>query len=299
MEFIEVDSKKIYIEIYGKRNKNTIVYFHGGPGASCLDFSKQAQALGEKYHVLSFDQYGVMRSDPIPEMEPFGMNDHVKLIDKLREVLGITSWTVLGHSYGGMLACLYAYTYPQSTDAVIYDCPSWNYILSAKTIASFFMPYFENINSEIGLNKCRTVIDKIYSERSEVLGDLMTILNMVADPKERNYLHGITFEEYQPYQQHENIPENGWKKSNIHMQKLIDAGEIFNNYLSFLDKINKPSLLLVGKYDPACGIDQREYFQKHSIQGTMVEFQNSGHFPRVEEPQIYTKSIINFMDCIH
>ena len=299
MGFIKVDSKRIYTEIYGRGNENTIIYFHGGPGASCLDFSKQAKALGEKYHVISFDQYGVMRSDAIPETEPFGMSDHVELIGKLREVLGVTSWTVLGHSYGGMLACLYARTYPQNTDAVIYDCPSWNYILSAKTTASHFIPYFDSINSEIGINKCHAVIDKTFSKRSEVLDDLIAILNMVADPKERNYLHGITFEEYRPFQQHENIPKDGWKKGNNHMQKLIDAGEIFDNYLPSLNEIIKPSLLLVGKYDPCCGADQREYFQKHSIHGTIVEFQNSGHFPRIEEPEAYTKSIINFMDSTH
>ena len=67
MAFIEVNLKNIYVEEYGKKNKNTIVYFHGGPGASCLDFTKQAQAMGEKYHVISFDQYGVMRSDAVLE----------------------------------------------------------------------------------------------------------------------------------------------------------------------------------------------------------------------------------------
>lgn len=85
MALIEVESKKIYIEEYGKENKETIVYFHGGPGASCLDFINQAKALGTKFHVISFDQYGVMRSESIKENESFGMYDHIELIDKLRE----------------------------------------------------------------------------------------------------------------------------------------------------------------------------------------------------------------------
>jgi len=99
-----------------------------------LDFTAKAKELGEKYHVVSFDQYGCLRSAPIPKYEPFGMNDHIKLIDKLREALGVQSWTILGHSYGGMLACLYAHTFPDSVDGVIYECPSWDFILSAKVI---------------------------------------------------------------------------------------------------------------------------------------------------------------------
>lgn len=296
MGFIEVDSKKIYVEEYGKRNNRTIVYFHGGPGTSCLDFSKQAQILGEKFHVISFDQYGVLRSDAILETESFGMNDHIKLIDKMRELLGVTSWTVLGHSYGGKLACLYAYTYPQNTDALIYECPSWNIELSTKNIASHFIPYFKSINSEIGLNNCLKLTKKEFIDKSEIFSDLQAVLSMVDDQKEQYYLHGITFEEYQPYLQNENIPEDGWQKRGTHAQKLIEAGEIFNNYLPLLHKINKPSLLLIGKYDPVCGNDQREYFQKHSQNGTLVEFHNSGHSPHVEEPQLFAKSIIDFMD---
>ena len=296
MAYIEVDSKKIYIEEYGKENNHTIIYFHGGPGASCLDFIDQAKALGEKYHVISFDQYGVMRSDAIPENEPFGMTEHINLIDKMREIFGVSTWTIIGHSYGGMLACLYAYTYPQNTSTVIYDCPSWNFVLSAKSIASFFIPYFQRINSEESLNNCQKIIDKDFINSSEVFGDLMSMLTMIKDPKERNYLHGISFEEYQVYWEQDNIPENGWEKGNVHFQKLVDAGEIFNDYLPYLKELKQPSLLLVGKYDPACGNEQRDYFKQFSVKGSIIEFQNSGHFPRIEEAQAYTKSIIEFLD---
>lgn len=89
---IQVENKNLYVEEYGKGNEKTVVYFHGGPGASCLDFINQAKRLGEWFHVISFDQYGVLRSDAIPDGLPFGMVDHVNLIDKLRENLNIDKW---------------------------------------------------------------------------------------------------------------------------------------------------------------------------------------------------------------
>ena len=85
MAIIEVDSKKIYFEEYGKENKHTIVYFHGGPGGNCLDFTSQVKTLGEKYHIVNFDQYGCLRSDAISENQSFGMIDHAKLIEKMRK----------------------------------------------------------------------------------------------------------------------------------------------------------------------------------------------------------------------
>lgn len=296
MPVIEVDSKIIYIEEYGNEYKDTIVYFHGGPGASCLDFINQAKALGSKFHVVSFDQYGVLRSGEINENEYFGMYDHIKLIDKIREELNISNWTVLGHSYGGMLACLYAHEYPNHTDRVIYDCPSWNYVLSAKSIASFYVPYFNKFAMQEGIDACRVIMKKTYENRAEVFQDLFNVLNLVKDEKERNYLHNISVEEYRASFMWQEIPDGCWNKSNIHLQKLFDAGELMDDYLPFLKEIMCPSLLLVGKYDPACGKDQRDYFENNSPKGKIVRFENSGHFARIEEPEAYTQAITTFMN---
>jgi proline iminopeptidase len=181
-------------------------------------------------------------------------------------------------------------------DAVIYDCPAWDFTLSTKSSASFLMPYFNNISLEKGANDCLKIIEKDYTNRSESFGDLLSILNQVKDESVRNYLHGTTIEEYRKYFENVNLPPDSWQKTDIHLQKLVDAGEIFNDYLPCLKEINQPSLLLVGKYDPVCAEDQRDYFRQFVVRGTVVEFLNSGHFSRIEEPQKYTESIINFLE---
>ena len=40
--FIAIYGKKIWYEIYGAEYHDTLLYLHGGPGASCLDFVIQA-----------------------------------------------------------------------------------------------------------------------------------------------------------------------------------------------------------------------------------------------------------------
>ena len=64
------------------------------------------------YGLVHFDQYGVLRSDAIPDGKSFGIEDHVDLADEMGGQLGIKSWTVLGHSIGGMFACLYHISIP-------------------------------------------------------------------------------------------------------------------------------------------------------------------------------------------
>lgn len=61
--FFTIGGKKIWYEIYGAEHSDALLYLHGGPGASCLDFEKQAKALGQKIEVVVFDQLGVLRSD--------------------------------------------------------------------------------------------------------------------------------------------------------------------------------------------------------------------------------------------
>ena len=69
---IHIFSHKIYYEIYGAEHSDTLLYLHGGPGASCLDFVNQAKALSRKMRIIIFDQFGVLRSDAIAEDEEIG-----------------------------------------------------------------------------------------------------------------------------------------------------------------------------------------------------------------------------------
>lgn len=61
------------------------------------------QAYGK--NVVIFDQCGVLRSGRIMEDEAYGMDIQVKMVEEMRKKLSIGKWSMLGHSYGGMLAC--------------------------------------------------------------------------------------------------------------------------------------------------------------------------------------------------
>jgi len=298
MSLININSKNIYYEEYGEHNKHTIVYFHGGPGEGCWSYVHQAKILGEKYHVVIFDQYGVLRSDTIPENESCGVADHVEMIDKMRNELGIEKWTVLGHSYGGMLACLYAYTYPNNIRAVIYDNPTWNWTLTARTIASALIPYFQKTNNDELLNICSKILDENTSakETYDSINDLFTGNDEEID----KYLHVISMDVYNQYMEKHSLRVNvdDWQKYKIHTQKLIDKGDFFNDYIPCLKDIKVSSLLMVGEHDITCGKDQQGYFRDMTPNGTFVEFQNSAHLLWIQEQEAYTKTIIDFLDTV-
>ena len=303
MAYIEVDSKKIYTEEYGKSNSRTIIIFHGGPAASCRGFENLAEALSDKYHVICFDQCGVSRSDAIHEDEPFGMTEHIKQIDKMREVFNVSSWTIMGHSYGGMLACLYAHTYPQNTEAVIYVGAAWDFGLSARAQAAYLIPYFSRINSQEGLQNCIELINNKLGTTKEIRDFFMSfVVPLVKDFRELCFYHKSVDEmENIPTREYNTPPEpeNARQKSLVHIQKLRVGGEVYDNYYPYLNKIDKPSLFIVGKYDPLGGQYERDCFLKNAPKGKVVELNNSGHFPHKEEPQLFTIAVIDFMDSLY
>ncbi len=296
MPYIEIESKKIYYEEYGADNGKTIVYFHGGPGESCLTYTHQAKVLGEKFHVISFDQYGVLRSDAIPENTPFGVKDHAELIEKMRIALGIKKWTPLGHSYGGMLACCYAYMYPNSVDKVIYDCPMWSVLSTAGTIASAFMPYYKEHRAEEKIQICNDILrGNISAEEAfqkavslEVDEGLKKFCNVIDDKEYEDYIV--------KYIPQVDIPEAYWYRYLHFTKMLFEKGDFYDNYLLQLAEIEKTSLLMVGEYDITCGKDQIEWFCKHSKNGKFVLLENSAHLSWMQVPDKYLSTIIEFME---
>lgn len=91
-----------------------LLFLHGGPGSSCVDYCLyQAKALSVKPYVIAFDQRGVLRPEAIKDNEEFHIDDIIYDCEEMRTAMGITSWSLLGHSFGGMLAARYASMFPK------------------------------------------------------------------------------------------------------------------------------------------------------------------------------------------
>ena len=259
--FMDIWGKKIWYEVYGAEHSGTLLYLHGGPGASCLDFVDQARALGEKRRVILFDQLGVMRSDAIAEDESYGMEYQIEMVEEMRKLLGIEKWSILGHSYGGMLAVLYASTYPNAIQKVILDCPSLWFEDSARSTAEYLSAHIDSLNDEQARNLCKKIKVAEYENPVDVVWDLSNLLGYVTDMELRFYLHNISFEEYYKSMDTSDITDEMWGKGERHLMKLLEAGPagstqkkvlMTDDLLPLIPKITAPMLLINGKYDPVC-----------------------------------------------
>lgn len=305
--FVNIWGKNIWYDIYGAEHSDTLLYLHGGPGASCLDFVNQAKALSGKMRVVIFDQLGVLRSDAIAESESYSMEYQIEMVEEMRKILGIEKWSVLGHSYGGMLAVLYASACPDSVHKIILECPSLWFEDSARSTAEYLSEHIHSLNNGEAVKLWEKVRFADYQDKTEVVWDLSALLGYVTDMELRFYLHGITLEEYEMSMDTTDIADEMWSKGEQHLKKLLEAQPepagsaqkkvmMTDNLLPVIPKIAAPMLLINGKYDPACTRNQIEYIMNNAQNVTQAVFEDSGHFPRLEEAEKYTNTVLSFLD---
>lgn len=291
---LTIRGKRLYVEDYNRLSDEALLYLHGGPGASCIDFCHyQARALSAKLRVIAIDQRGVLRSESIGERESFGIIDIIEDCEALRIQLGITKWTVLGHSFGGYLAFKYALLYPEYVKKVIFETPCFDAESSMRTCIRRALKLFVSDNNQKGMEVCNTYLNGNYSAKS-LWSAWSKIGQLLGEHRDLIYFHGITPKSYNALVDSYGCSSMLWSKSALHSSKLLEEGAFFESLLPELPRLTQSSLLLAGAYDPICCEKQQVAYKQLRISNIVV-FERSGHFPRLEEPDKYTREVTSFV----
>src|SRR2546429_4231894 len=92
-----------------------VVVLHGGPGAHHDYLLPQYDLLARGRTLLYYDQRGGGRS-PVGRDTPVGWREHVADLEALRRHWSIDRPTLLGYSWGGLLAVLYWLEHPEQVE---------------------------------------------------------------------------------------------------------------------------------------------------------------------------------------
>jgi proline iminopeptidase len=112
--FTTTTSVPLYWCAYGRPGARRLLVLHGGPGADHRYLLPQLLELGDEHELVFYDQRGGGQSrtdDPAP----ITWQTHVEDFDAIARELGLVTREIVGYSWGGLLAMLYALT---SADAV-------------------------------------------------------------------------------------------------------------------------------------------------------------------------------------
>ena len=100
---------ELYHTAYGPEDAPRLLFLHGGPGASHDYMLPQMLALANDYRLIFYDQRGGGRSRG-EDRTPITWKTHVEDLAALVRELSLEPFTLVGYSWGGLLALLYAIT---------------------------------------------------------------------------------------------------------------------------------------------------------------------------------------------
>ena len=129
-------------------DKKTVVFLHGW-GCDKENLRGIYLSLCEDFRVISVDLPGFGKSHR--PGETWGSIDYAKDIAVFLSDCGIKKYSLFGHSFGGKIAFLIAYLYPQNVEKLILMAANvlrnrhglvWHWKVGSYKIAKFFMKYF-------------------------------------------------------------------------------------------------------------------------------------------------------------
>jgi proline iminopeptidase len=114
-----VSAQQLYIKTFGSEKAKPILFLHGGPGYNSANFEvTTAQKLADEgYFVIVYDRRGEGRSTDVNAK--FTFEETFSDINSILEQFKLSKVTLVGHSFGGVVATLYAEKNQGKVNAIV------------------------------------------------------------------------------------------------------------------------------------------------------------------------------------
>lgn len=119
---IPVGGADLYVREVGKGP--AIIILHGGPDFDQSYLLPEMDRLADSYHLIYYDQRGRGKSADRVRPEDVTFASDIADIEKVRQYFHLDSVTLLGHSWGTVLALQYALQYPERVSHLIIMNPA-------------------------------------------------------------------------------------------------------------------------------------------------------------------------------
>ena len=269
----------LYWARYGPEDAKTILVLHGGPGASHDYLLPQMLELTDRYQLLFYDQRGGGRSrtdDPTPITWRMLVNDLTKLIEEF----WLEPLSILGYSWGGLLALLYsldaAYDrkirHPRRL--LLIDPAPVSRQLRDRFEAEFAerqrSPTIQALRDELTASGLRERDPDAYRQRAFEL----SVAGYFADPRRAENLT--------PFRVMGKVQQSVWESL------------AFYDLVPDLDTVRCPGIIVHGRQDPI----PLESSQRAADQlgHKLFVLDDCGHVPYVEQPEALFGAIERFLD---
>ena len=282
----------IYYQAIGHGAPLMIV--HGGPGASHDYFLPYLLPLMRTNRLVLIDERGSGKSSKLEDPKQYTVANMVEDMESVRQALGLGKISLLGHSFGGVLAQAYAFKYQKNL----------SHLILGSTFAST-----KEINQ--ALAKMKAGMNPVERDRVNAL-EAAGLFG-----KGEIWEHGRYPEEYaklawgkgyfpyvyqnRPDPNYDPLSSNTGTAWDVYREMWGSDGEFIIDgnlkeveYVDQLAKIRVPTLIIVGDHDESDPKMSREMHEKIGGSHLMI-LPNSGHMTFVDQPEQFLRAVREFV----
>jgi proline iminopeptidase len=289
--YVDAHGLMIYYKTFGRGKP--LLLLHGGPGASHDYFLPYLTPLARYYQLIFIDERGSGRSQTLEDASGYTVENMVEDVEAVRQALGLGQISMLGHSYGGVLAQAYALKYQKNLSALILAST----FASTKAINEVFLRMKEKMPAEVRDHINKMEADGLYGHGEDYEKNRYTAEYMTAAWGD-GYFPYI----YQNHPDPNYDPVDNGKMSwglyremwGSHGEFVIDGNLKSVEYTDRLPSIKVPTLILVGDHDESDPSLSQAMHER--ISGSkLVILPKSGHMTFVDQPGMFEKAVEEFL----
>jgi proline iminopeptidase len=270
----------LYWVRYGPRGAPKLLVLHGGPGAHHDYLLPQMLELASDYELTLYDQRGGGQSKT-DDRAPITWQTHVEDLDLVIAELELDAPSIVGYSWGGLLAILFAI---EAASGRVSHRPARLVLIDPAPVTRAFRQTFESeftrrqsdqsvttLRTELAQSGLRERDPDAYRQRAFEL----SVAGYFANPAA---VHDLT-----PFRVTGRVQQSVWES--LADFDLLAPGR--------LDSISVPTIVVHGRQDPI-PLASSEAAAK-AMGAELVVIENSGHVPYVEQPRILFDTIRRFL----
>lgn len=258
-----------------------ILCLHGGPGMDSGYFFPDPEvwgpglaALAAEHRVIAYDQRGCGASG-VPDVDqPLALSRHVDDIESVRVALGLERPIVLGHSFGSVLALLFAIRHPEGLSGlvIIGGAPTRGFMEGYRTAVAAELPAEDR--DRLAAIQSGEIDDATLRERFRLA--LPLYFHRPLSAAERDSLLAST-------------------SFSARVNRAAAAGLEEYDLSPALPHVRVPALVVYGTTDRVVQPQYQLAFRGRLLTARFVAFQESGHFPFLEEPEPFARVVHYFV----
>jgi proline iminopeptidase len=187
---------------------------------------------------------------------------------------------------------LYALTYPEPVDKIIFENPTFDIGGSDRSMTRMLIDELRRQKMDSEADELATALAsassprdawKLFGRAGRTLGTKRR-LDLYAPSLPSGYFFG--------WMSHSGLSQEIWLRGSGPSQETLWKGaQVFEDFRPRLKELRTPAVLFKGRMDANTGPEQIESLQSSVKDGRVVTFPRSGHMIHAEEPKLFAQTV--------